>query len=201
MPHTPIWTLPYPALSDPPNGPAQLQELAEATETALDTLAEQIPEPEQPAPSCLLVHTGTIGNVPNETNFVVPTWTGFELNGSWNGFPMWSTGSAIIIIRRSGPYRVGAKLAFSNDSDGDERDLYVLKNAIVPSATASIAFDSNTPFNQTGGGTPVDCEAPAVLAAGDQLRAVVWHNAGNALTLLGNTFSGHMRFWAMWAGD
>lgn len=35
MPSTPVYALPYPALSDPPNGPAQIGSLATATETAL----------------------------------------------------------------------------------------------------------------------------------------------------------------------
>lgn len=35
MPNTPVLTLPYPALSDQPNGPSQLQALATATETAI----------------------------------------------------------------------------------------------------------------------------------------------------------------------
>lgn len=37
MPTTPTYSLPYPALSDPPNGPGAFEALAEATETALDT--------------------------------------------------------------------------------------------------------------------------------------------------------------------
>ncbi len=35
MPSTPTYGLPYPALSDPPNGPAQIQALAEEVETEL----------------------------------------------------------------------------------------------------------------------------------------------------------------------
>lgn len=35
MPSTPIYGLPYPSLTDPPNGPAQFQALAEAIETEL----------------------------------------------------------------------------------------------------------------------------------------------------------------------
>lgn len=37
MPETPIHSLPYPGLLDPPAGPAQLQALAEAVETAIAT--------------------------------------------------------------------------------------------------------------------------------------------------------------------
>lgn len=35
MPNTPVYALPYPALSDTPNGPAQIGALATATETAI----------------------------------------------------------------------------------------------------------------------------------------------------------------------
>lgn len=35
MPGTPNYALPYPAITDPPNGPAQMQALANATDTAL----------------------------------------------------------------------------------------------------------------------------------------------------------------------
>jgi hypothetical protein len=36
MPQTPDFNLPYPALTDPPDGPAQLQALAEAVEAAIN---------------------------------------------------------------------------------------------------------------------------------------------------------------------
>lgn len=38
MPTTPIYGLPYPALSDPPNGPAQIQALAEGVESELQRI-------------------------------------------------------------------------------------------------------------------------------------------------------------------
>lgn len=38
MPSTPIYGLPYPSLSDPPNGPAQFQALADAVETELSRI-------------------------------------------------------------------------------------------------------------------------------------------------------------------
>jgi hypothetical protein len=39
---TPIYGLPYPSLSDPPNGPAQFQALAEAVEAELDRIDDTI---------------------------------------------------------------------------------------------------------------------------------------------------------------
>lgn len=42
MPSTPIYGLPYPSLSDPPNGPAQFQALAEAVEAELDRIDDAI---------------------------------------------------------------------------------------------------------------------------------------------------------------
>lgn len=42
MPSTPIYGLPYPSLSDPPNGPAQFQALAEAVEAELDRIDDTI---------------------------------------------------------------------------------------------------------------------------------------------------------------
>lgn len=39
---TPIYGLPYPSLSDPPNGPAQIQALAEAVEAELDRIDDTI---------------------------------------------------------------------------------------------------------------------------------------------------------------
>jgi hypothetical protein len=38
VPSTPIYGLPYPSLTDPPNGPAQFQALAEAVETELNRI-------------------------------------------------------------------------------------------------------------------------------------------------------------------
>lgn len=43
MPSTPIFLLPYPILTDAPNGPAQIQALANATETALSGLVTRLP--------------------------------------------------------------------------------------------------------------------------------------------------------------
>jgi hypothetical protein len=42
VPSTPIYGLPYPSLSDPPNGPAQFQALAEAVEAELDRIDDTI---------------------------------------------------------------------------------------------------------------------------------------------------------------
>jgi hypothetical protein len=42
VPFTPIYGLPYPSLSDPPNGPAQFQALAEAVEAELDRIDDTI---------------------------------------------------------------------------------------------------------------------------------------------------------------
>jgi len=42
MPVTPIYALPYPALSDPPNGPSQFQALAEEVETELSRIDSSI---------------------------------------------------------------------------------------------------------------------------------------------------------------
>lgn len=42
MPSTPIYGLPYPSLSDPPNGPAQIQALADAVEDELDRIDDTI---------------------------------------------------------------------------------------------------------------------------------------------------------------
>lgn len=38
MPNTPIYSFPYPALSDAPNGPSQMQALATAVENTVNTL-------------------------------------------------------------------------------------------------------------------------------------------------------------------
>lgn len=42
MPFTPIYGLPYPSLSDPPNGPAQFQALADAVEAELDRIDDTL---------------------------------------------------------------------------------------------------------------------------------------------------------------
>lgn len=42
MPSTPIYGLPYPALNESPNGPTQIEALAEAVETELDRIDDLI---------------------------------------------------------------------------------------------------------------------------------------------------------------
>lgn len=153
-------------------------------------------------PSCILVHDGTIGSVTSSTNFLISTWLRAERNGTYGGLSMWDSASASqITIRRAGPYKVGCKIAFSNNTGGDERDLYILKNSTSPGAATTIAFDASTPSIQTGGGCPVDAETAIELNEGDTLQVVVYQNSGVTLSLDGNSFSGAMRFWALWQGE
>lgn len=152
--------------------------------------------------SCILVHDGAIGSVTSGTNFTVSTWLRAERNGTYGGLAMWDAGTpGRITIRRAGPYKVGCKLAFSNNTGGDERDLYVLLNSTSPGSTSTIGFDAATPSIQTGGGCPVDTDVPVELDVGDYLQVVVYQNSGSTLSLWGNTFSGAMRFWALWQGE
>ncbi|PXY25145.1 hypothetical protein BAY59_24270 [Prauserella coralliicola] len=149
-------------------------------------------------PSCILLNDSTFP-VPHDDDTIVTAWTLAERNDSYAGNPMWSSGGEIT-IRRDGIYMVGAKVAFAQDPDGDERTVYVLKNSTAP-GTASLAHDSNPPSIVSGGCTPVDCESSAVLVAGDVLRVNVYHNGGTSLNLRGDTFPGPMRFWAVWQSE
>jgi hypothetical protein len=71
MPNTPIYNLPYPELSDPPDGPGAFEALADATETALGTVLDSaVNSTVIDAKGDLLVGTAadTLGRLPVGTN-------------------------------------------------------------------------------------------------------------------------------------
>lgn len=82
MPSTPVYALPYPALSDPPNGPAQVGSLATATEAGLTTVNANANTNARTYPRLLsarLVSNQTLGAVADVTGCTL-TFTTAQTN-------------------------------------------------------------------------------------------------------------------------
>lgn len=115
MPNTPVYALPYPALSDPPNGPAQIGSLATATEAGLTTVNSNAntkgPGHRLVANTVLTTATGTFAGT--ELNLMSTTWTSagasevyrIEFKGNFSsgtGTPninvtmRWKTGNVVV---------------------------------------------------------------------------------------------------------
>lgn len=148
------------------------------------------------ATSCILLKDDT-QSIPNASDTVVTGWTDYDRNDGG----MWDGSSAYIEITRTGLYWVGANIIFSNNATGDERDVYIIKNNTSPAALNTLAPGSQSPSVQTGLGTFASASGPAVLAAGDLLRVVVYQNSGAALNIRGDISGGPLRFWALWQGE
>lgn len=164
MPTTPVYSLPWPILGDPPNAPADFQELAEATEAAL--------------------HTGTLHAVMPYATFSLPsgpigagqfpyvgTPTGVVVQGGITLDP--GTAAAFTVPVR-GMYQVTARAAFSGLGAGGSRAEVQIGNggAVVVGGTSGYANADGTLHSQSTAVLP--------LAAGG--KANLWYDVGAPCT-------------------
>lgn len=167
MPLTPIYSLPYPALSDAPDGPAQMQSLANATETAIKTQADRLTVVEtrhgvilqQSAAQAVLANTlSAIGN------FAV---LGSDPDGYFDGAVAFDR--IKIPVGLGGTYVVGFRYQASAGSNG-RAFAELIRNGVSSTTVRGSFFGDDT----THGAQPI------VLAAGDffklQALSLVAHN-------------------------
>lgn len=107
MPNTPVYGLPYPSLSEPPNGPAQFQDLAEAVELNLQATDANV------ATLALTTDKFSTGTA----NTSVQTTTGTTTSGSYTAtFTGGTAGSMSFTAPQSGKILILNNAQLSNSS-------------------------------------------------------------------------------------
>lgn len=87
-----------------------------------------------------------------------------------------------LLIPETGAYFVGCRMALQNNGTGDERLLYITKNSVSPTQTATIAYGASWPGIQPGGGCPIIAVNLAYLNTGDILRTLCFQDSGGNLS-------------------
>lgn len=162
MPHTEFWGLPYPALNEAPNGPAQIEALARAVEKALSN-----------PPLCALTTNQTLGQTVGDNTTPVLTFDVVVKNtdGMYNA----QTSTNRITIVRPGVYDLRAVATFAANAAGS-RFINFLKNGTDVIARAEVGANQ-----ASGRGTTISTFASLPLAANDFIQVQVWQNSGGNL--------------------
>jgi hypothetical protein len=208
MPQTPNYSLRYPVSTDPPNVPADMQNLANDVETAfLGTLrvVSSLPGsgntnqmlvssidwrtyrwtgsawvPIGPGmPACVLINTQAQPFTTGVDTFV--QFDTIEEQSTISGNAMAATGTpGTITIRENGLYGYGLRGQWSIDTSG-ERRCGITRNLSTAgySYATSIAYDAELP---SGSGSPqgngFECTGFKRLVIGDVLRPVATQSSG-----------------------
>jgi hypothetical protein len=193
VPSTPKYSLPYPALADSPNGAAQIQSLATATETAIGGLDTKMGS----RPTCLVTRN-TNQTIANTADTDV-SWTTVVQNDSVGGLAMFDLSvPARITIREDGWYVFGCLLGYVNNSTGFRTAVIGKNNTGTPTNANTLGFDADGGIAPPGpaGGTPLKITGEDRFVSGDILRVSTYQSSGAALDLLAGTLHGRLRFWA-----
>lgn len=181
MPLTPIYGIHYPALSDPPNGPSQIQTLALDVEGQLSRI-DAVDATQNANISALQAAT----NVPtffvrnsvvqslNNTTFTALTFD-TEDNDSDNGHSTVSNTDRYT-VPKSGLWQVSAGVSFAPNATGI-RIIRITKNGV------NVAGSGNS-SPQLGGSEFSEVISRVVrvqCSAGDILRAEAWQSSGGVL--------------------
>lgn len=186
MPVTPIYGIPYPALSDPPNGPSQMQALALEVETELariDAVDGTQNSNIAALQSATNVPTFYIRNTAAQS-LLNTTFTALlfntDDNDSDNGHST-SSNTDRYTVPKSGLWEVSAGVSFVGNATGIRIIRLTLNgNVIAGSANSSPQLGAGE-FSQVASRVVrVQC------SAGDILRAEGWQSSGGALNT-GNT--------------
>ena len=166
MPSTPTYGLPYAALTDPPNGAAQQQALAEATESSLSNVESALQGQIDARAIGVRLENSSTQAIASATDTLVDFSTedfvrnGVSVNAALN----------VVTIDEDGLYHLSAGCRFTGSTG---------ENSIV--ITEGTATVSNGVYAQNGsaGGPDVSCGTVAPLAVGDQVAAAVYSANGH----------------------
>lgn len=166
---TPVYAFPYPSLSDPPNGAAQMQSLATAVENKVVTMDSAISTLQNPA----LVGGTYIANAPQTmptglTKINFPTAVTVAAGITWNGSNQFTTTAAGIYALSASLYMPGAA-GFSF-------------NVVIGDAAATLGgnFVSGV---FTAAGLAAEASITLPLGAGTNISAYCYNNSGSAASL------------------
>lgn len=181
MPVTPVYGIPYPALSDPPNGPSQMQALALEVEAELQRI-----DGVDATQNANIAALQSATNVPtfflrnsvaqslNNTTFTALNFD-TEDNDSDNGHSTVSNTDRYT-VPKSGLWQVSAGVAFAPNATGI-RIIRITKNG-------SNVGGSGNSSPQLGGSEFSQVITRVVrvqCSAGDILRTEAWQSSGGAL--------------------
>jgi hypothetical protein len=100
-----------------------------------------------------------------------------------------------VVIPEDGIYCVGAHVRYYADADGN-RTIYLTVNDAAPLGSGGLAIDQAVAANQPANRVSLDVCITRAFNAGDVLRVLTTHNAGNALDLYGTgTLTYANAFW------
>lgn len=171
---TPRYALPFPANADPPDGPSQIQALAEATEDAIDNP---------------LVAAAAIYRSADQT-ITTATWTSIIFqNERFDTDGMWAAGDPTRLVAvTAGIYTAGGFCSFEANATG-ARAARIVKG-VGGSALEGLAELSvpgiATDISGAGGNAMNVQTRPFVLEVGDWISFDVFHNRGSNLKVLGD---------------
>lgn len=172
MPQTNTFSLPYPNLTDPPNGAAQIQALAEATDGALSGIDTRLTAAETII-RCRVRFTG---------NFFLSANTDLMAQGGWfavsgeDPLSMFSiAGDGLSQIRIPAGYGGLWAVSFHIHFSGSTGSRMAGINRNTTSTTSGFILRDPRPATPAGGdGTQCRAYEEVVLADNDVLRWVTW---------------------------
>lgn len=171
MPTTPTYALPWPALTDPPNAPADMQKLATATETAIKGVESAFSYAEYAQTVAQTVTTSLDSRMLFNTAAVAPS----------NDVSHSATG--VFTINRAGVYHVSGTMRWNapGGPGGVERGAILS----TTSATAYRFGGTNSydpgPTAGPGVGLQLDFSGMRRFTAGETFAVWLWQAAGGDL--------------------
>jgi hypothetical protein len=177
MPTTPNYSIPYPALSDSPNGPSQLQSLATVTDTALQGLQTSITSLTAKVTPVCSVTRATTQSIANSAFTNPISWSGVV--NSRNG-GVWDSANPTrltVPVGAGGLYSAMAGCAFAANGTG-ARGIYFQKNG------TTLLRGMNLPNSGASLFTELFLDREIDLVAGDYLEVIPWQNSGGALNIV-----------------
>lgn len=173
MPVTTKYALPYPSLDDPPNGPVQLQNLAERIETVISPVGSELPS--------FIGYASAAQSLASAT--LTPLALGAEVLDTHNGHDN-VTNNTRYTCQLAGLYHVTGQVAFAINATG-ARALLIYKNAaeMTPGIRCALA-------PPTGNDIPTLVASGLVqLGVGDYLELRGYQNSGTTLTTYNGSYT------------
>lgn len=171
MPNTPIYGLPYPQLSEPPDGPAQFQALAEAVETELARIDADVAAIIADVKPYARLRQTSVQSIPNAT-YTSVTFTTEDYDSV--GGHSTSVNTSRYTAQVAGAYVLGGGGSFAVNASGVRSCQWALNGTTIPGST-SPGFDPTITSNVVARPMVV------VLAIGDYVELRLRQSSGGAL--------------------
>lgn len=171
MPNTPIYGLPYPQLTEPPDGPAQFQALAEAVETELARIDADISDIISDVKPYARLRQTSVQSISNAT-YTGLTFTTEDYDSV--GGHSTVTNTSRYTAQVAGAYVFGGGAAFAVNAAGTRSTRWALNGTAI-AGTTSPGFDPSV--------TSVVVARPmlVVLAISDYIELQARQSSGGAL--------------------